>query len=460
MNPILLRLARRPVELPAPSRYTGRDPKSSYSEVHLFVRYGAGKDGGLKKKALVWVRDEHGIQRQSVSGEALRIIDRLKSSGHAAYIVGGAVRDLLIGRRPKDFDIVTDATPGRIKKLFWNSRIIGRRFRLVHVFFDDRIYEVATFRSLKEASVGNDYGDMDDDVQRRDFTMNALYYDPKDETVVDYVGGLKDIRKGVLRALIPPDRIFKEDPVRMIRAAKYAASTGFRIPFALKRRIRAESGLLAGASTSRLAEELSKILSSGKARAIFERLIDLRLLPRMRPEAASRCAQAGAREAFLGSLSRLDGEVAKKDEQPPGLKLSFFLETLIADRVDWSLDPSESYPAALQAARDALCPMNLPRVETECAVRFVFRRRGIAILQRHIRSRTDDAREREGRRGEEGGPRRSGEERARRERQELAADAGGEARPKRKRGRRGRGGRGRGGQGERGAQDGGEGAKP
>jgi poly(A) polymerase len=429
----------------------------------LFVRYGAGEDGGLRKKALVYVRDEHGIQRNSISSEALRILERLRGSGHAAYVVGGAVRDLLVGRRPKDFDIVTDATPGRIKKLFWNSRVIGRRFRLVHVFFEDRIYEVATFRSLKDGSVGNDYGTMDEDVMRRDYTMNALYYDPKDETIVDYVGGFRDIKRGIIRALIPQDRIFKEDPVRMLRAAKYAASTGFAVPFALKRRIRSEARLLGDASSSRLTEELTKIISSGKSRAIAERLIDLRLLSYLLPAAASRCASKAFRVSFLNSLSELDASVPETGDSPQGLQLSFLLALLIEDSVDWSLDPIEAYPMAVQAARDALSPLNLPRVEVECAVRYVFRRRGIPLLQRHMRPR-DESRERDEGRRREGPLSRDGRgkgEEAKRDRADPGADERAAGDPGRRRKRRGRG-RGRRPGGDAGGSQGGgsEGAKP
>jgi poly(A) polymerase len=356
----------------------------------LLVRYSAGQDGGLKKKALVYQLAEHGIPRSAIAPEAVKIIERLKASGHQAYIVGGAVRDLLVGKTPKDFDIVTDATPGRIKKLFWNARIIGRRFRLVHIFFDKRIYEVATFRSLKDGSVGNDYGSMDEDVQRRDFTMNALYYDPKEETLVDYVGGLGDIRRRIIRPLIPMRRIFREDPVRMLRAAKYAAGSGFRIPLGLAASIRAQSRLLAGASVSRLSEELSKILASGRARGIFDNLIRLKLLGYILPEAAERCRSPAFRRSFLEALGRLDAEASREAEARLGDRLSYLLDILIGDAVDWSQDPVEVYPAAVQAAREALSPMNLPRLEIECAVRYVFRRRGIPLMQSHLRPRDEE----------------------------------------------------------------------
>ena len=141
----------------------------------MLVRYSSNQDGKPVKKAIIYTCDEHCIKNSDIDPDALKVITQLKGFGFSAYLVGGAVRDLLLGRKPKDFDIVTDATPSKIKKLFRNSRIIGRRFRLVHVFFGSKIFEVSTFRSISSGTVGNNFGTMDEDVQRRDFTLNALY---------------------------------------------------------------------------------------------------------------------------------------------------------------------------------------------------------------------------------------------------------------------------------------------
>ena len=140
----------------------------------MLFRYSADKNGKPVKKAVIYTKNEHGIQLQNIDADALRVITRLRDAGFDSYIVGGAVRDLIVGKTPKDFDIVTDATPSRIKKIFRNSRIIGRRFRLVHVFFGPKIFEVSTFRSTVDGSVGNSFGTIDEDVMRRDFTLNAL----------------------------------------------------------------------------------------------------------------------------------------------------------------------------------------------------------------------------------------------------------------------------------------------
>jgi poly(A) polymerase len=350
----------------------------------LFIRYSTTQEGKLKKKALVYQRDEHGIPRSSIDPDALRVIERLRSQGHSAYVVGGAVRDLMVGKKPKDFDIVTDATPGRIKKIFWNSRIIGKRFRLVHVFFDKKIFEVCTFRSLKDGTVGNSYGSMDDDVRRRDFTLNALYYDPRDESLVDYVDGVKDIRRGLVRPLIPLKVIFKEDPVRMVRAAKYSAMIGFRLGLITKLSIRREAALLSGVSSSRLSEEISKILGSGKSQPIFQALIELKLLAHILPNVARRFSSESGRRRLFGVLSDLDRTVNEKTETRLGRQLSFLLDPMLEDMVDWSLDPLDAYRQGLAAAREAMKPMNPPRVELECSVRFVFRRRGIPLMQKHL----------------------------------------------------------------------------
>ncbi|GHV88820.1 hypothetical protein AGMMS50267_11800 [Spirochaetia bacterium] len=152
-------------------------------------RYATQKNGRPVKKAIVYTRDEHGITLADVDRDAVYIVDRLRANGHETYIVGGAVRDLILKKKPKDFDIVSEANPARIKKIFRNARIIGRRFRLVHVYFGPKIFEVSTFRSLKDGTTSNTFGTVEEDVLRRDFSLNALFYDPQKQEVVDYVGG-------------------------------------------------------------------------------------------------------------------------------------------------------------------------------------------------------------------------------------------------------------------------------
>jgi poly(A) polymerase len=348
----------------------------------LFVRYSTGQGGKLIKKALIYTKAEHGINRSSLDLDALRVIERLRAHGHQAYLVGGAVRDSLVGRKPKDFDIVTDAPTGKIKKVFWNSRIIGRRFRLVHVFFDRKIIEVATFRSLKDGTVGNDYGTMDDDVRRRDFTLNALYYDPIEETIIDYCDGVRDIRRGELRPLIPLNIIFKEDPVRMIRAVKYAAASGFSIQLATRLMIKRQAKLLKEVSASRLSEEATKIFCSGKAAPIFAGLHEYRLLPFFMPVIAKRLEDRVFREGFFACLQTMDDNWDRDGENRLGRQLAFPLGFLLGGVIDWSAPPQESYTEALRRARDLLDPLTPPRVELENAVRDVYHQRGIQFTPR------------------------------------------------------------------------------
>ena len=303
----------------------------------MLVRYSASSKGQVNKKAVVYTAKEHSISREDIDPLALRIVKRLKSQGHSAYIVGGAVRDLLAGKKPKDFDVVTDAAPRQIKRIFRNSRIIGKRFRLAHIFFEEKIIEVSTFRALTEDP--NVFGTIQEDVMRRDFTLNALYYCPLQEIVIDYIGGVKDIRKKKVVPLIPLGRIFSEDPVRMIRAVKYSAGLGFRLPFFVRRRIKAQGKLLAGISGSRLTEELFKILQSGKSVAIFRALYELKLLGNFMPELCGRLEKdAGFRETFFASLAAHDEAVQK------GMERKQLLAPLIQDYVKALLGEAEVRP--------------------------------------------------------------------------------------------------------------------
>jgi poly(A) polymerase len=330
-------------------------------------------------KALVYTKAEHGINRALLDPDALKVIERLHSQGHQAYIVGGAVRDSILGRKPKDFDIVTDAVPNRIKRIFWNSRIIGRRFRLVHVFFGPKIIEVATFRSLKDGTVGNTFGTMDDDVKRRDFTLNALYYDPVDETIIDYCGGMKDIRKGEVKPLIPLSVIFKEDPVRMIRAVKYASSAGFSIGLPTRIMIKREAKLLKDVSVSRLSEEATKIFCSGKAATIFQGLFEYKLLYFFMPNIAKLLENRVYREAFYACLTNMDQQQDQDGERKLGKQLSLPLGLYLEKTVDWDASPHDTFPEALRLSREFLSPLNPPRVELENAIKAVYRAKGYSV---------------------------------------------------------------------------------
>lgn len=222
----------------------------------------------MNKPPVILSRAEHCISRKSIDPDALKVLYRLNRSGYKAYLVGGAVRDLLLGNQPKDFDIVTDAHPGEIKKLFSNSFLIGRRFRLVHVRFrGGKVVEVATFRREADddsEDLHNSFGTPEQDAFRRDLTINGLFYDIADFSVIDYVGGLEDLTKRQVRTIGEPHRRYEEDPVRMWRVVRHAARNGFTIEKRTAAAIVAQRDLLGLCSGARLFEELNKDLRSGK----------------------------------------------------------------------------------------------------------------------------------------------------------------------------------------------------
>ena len=224
-------------------------------------------------------RDHHRVSRKGINHNALKVLYRLQNSGHEAYLVGGCVRDLQLDLAPKDFDIATDATPEQIRKLFSNSRIIGRRFRIVHVTFGREIIEVTTFRGEadedhsdhKQSAEGmllrdNVYGSLADDAKRRDFTINAMYYTAKDFSIKAYPQGMQDLEDKIIRIIGDAETRYREDPVRMLRAVRFAAKLGFSIESKTETPIRTMAPLLTHIAPARLFDELLKLLMSGKGR--------------------------------------------------------------------------------------------------------------------------------------------------------------------------------------------------
>jgi len=338
-------------------------------------RYSAGKDGKPEKKAVIYTCDEHGINFADVDSEAVGIIKRLKDAGFDSYIVGGAVRDLILGKKPKDFDIVSAASPGRIKKIFRNSRIIGRRFRLVHVYFQQRIFEVSTFRSLRDGHTSNTFGTIEEDVQRRDFTLNALYYDPEQQIVVDYVGGMNDIQKKLIKPIINLNEIFTDDPVRMIRAAKYAAKTDFSLPLNLKMKITNQSGLLSSISSSRLTEEIFKIVHSEKTAAIVDLLDKMGLYAYLQPQAASFMRKdPDFRKNYLQRMEKL-----KNGDNYRGQALGSLFYDYLETIAEWKPGQIENYKEIFNTARSFVLPMNPPRFEMDHSLKKFLANHGITI---------------------------------------------------------------------------------
>ena len=229
---------------------------------------------------------DHGITRERIGNCALRTCDALQEAGYAAFVVGGAVRDLILGRAPKDFDVATNATPEEVRGIFRRSRIIGRRFRIVHVLCGRDLVEVTTFRGPADVADAshqvedehgrllrdNVWGDQAQDATRRDFTINALFYDPSREEVWDYHGGVADLKSKRLRAIGDPAQRYREDPVRMLRAARFAASCGLEMDAATRKPVKSLAPLLANVPAARLFDEMLKLLLCGHAAECVKRL--------------------------------------------------------------------------------------------------------------------------------------------------------------------------------------------
>ncbi|MGP1415962.1 MAG: polynucleotide adenylyltransferase PcnB [Treponema sp.] len=337
----------------------------------MLIRYSSNSDGKYTRQAYAYTKEEHKINIVAVDSNARYIVEKLQHNGYEAYIVGGAVRDLIVGNVPKDFDIATSATPKKIKSIFANSRVIGRRFRLVHVYIANKIYEVSTFRSIKEGSVGNQYGKIEEDVHRRDFTCNALYYDPVKNLVIDYVDGFRDIKNKNLRAIIPRKVIFLEDPVRLIRAIKYACTTKSKLPFLLRWQIKREAPLLEWVSSSRLTEEINKIFSSSYVYDIVEMLFNYGLYNYIQPNACVFIHESKKfKDAYFSSIRDLNEKIKK------GLikKQSDFLVFVIRDYIDLVSNveyttKKELYNFVYRETRHFVLPMNPQRKELEDAVK-------------------------------------------------------------------------------------------
>ena len=232
-------------------------------------------------------REKHGLAREAISPAAAKVCAVLREAGFSSYVVGGAVRDLLLGIAPKDFDIATDARPEQIKPLFRRALVIGRRFRLVHVMMGPETVEVSTFRAADPQTAEKDehgrvlrdnvFGSQEEDARRRDFTVNALYYDPASEEVVDFHGGLSDLKKRVMRVIGDPETRYREDPVRMLRGVRLAAKLGLTLDSATREPIRRLAPLMERVPPARLFDEMLKLLLSGHASACLRQLREVGL---------------------------------------------------------------------------------------------------------------------------------------------------------------------------------------
>lgn len=343
-------------------------------------------------------RSEHTISRSLISENALKVLYRLQKEGHEAYLVGGGVRDLLLGREPKDFDVATSARPEEVKRLFRNCRLIGRRFLLAHVQFGREIIEVATFRAQHDGDENvsesgmllrdNVYGSLLDDAWRRDFTVNALYYNVGDFSVVDHTGGMEDLQAGVLRMIGDPVQRFREDPVRMLRAVRFAAKLGFKIDDGTEAALYELGHLLEDVASARLFDESLKLFLGGYGVQTYELLRHYRLFGYLFPETEVALAQEEnhfPHTMLLHALKNTDARIAAGKPVTPAFLFAALLWEPV--RHEAALFMANKMPEiqALQLAGDAVVARQVQRVAVP--KRFTLQSREIWVMQERLQRR-------------------------------------------------------------------------
>ena len=294
----------------------------------------AVKDSDIIGAQTTIPRSQHNISRADISKSALKVLYRLKQAGYDGFLVGGGVRDLLLGREPKDFDVVTDATPEEVKRIFRNCRLVGRRFRLAHVRFGREVVEVATFRAEPSAYQqgrivrDNRYGSLEQDAWRRDFSINCLYYSIRDFSVADFTGGMDDLRTGTLRLVGDPEVRYREDPVRVLRAVRFAAKLGFRIHPTTEEPIARLGRYLSEVPAARLYEEVLKLFHSGFAIQCYELLRRYGIFGHLFPstEVCLQQEDAGFPRTFVAQgLSNTDNRIAENKPVTPAFLFAVLL---------------------------------------------------------------------------------------------------------------------------------------
>lgn len=326
-------------------------------------------------KSTVYKNSDHNLSSEKVSQAALKVIQRLADSNHQAYLVGGGVRDVLLDGDPKDFDVATDATPEQVRRLFRNSRIVGRRFRIVHVRFGREIIEVTTFRSdhtgeedQKLSSRSEDgmllrdnvFGDIESDARRRDFTVNALYFSPITNEIFDFTGGVNDINDKTLRIIGDPQTRFKEDPVRMLRAVRFSAKLGFTIESKTAAPIKSLAPAITQVSSARLWDESLKLFMSGYSLPIFHKLEEFGLFAQLFPGSAEQVqARASFRVFFENAMANTDTRIRSGKRVTPAFIYAVLLWPEIEARIETlkaeKLTPAEATHQAYQQVLSRQC---------------------------------------------------------------------------------------------------------
>ncbi|MBN1379170.1 MAG: polynucleotide adenylyltransferase PcnB [Gammaproteobacteria bacterium] len=325
---------------------------------------------GLSSSPTIIARAGHNVSRADINDNALKVLYRLHNAGFKAHLVGGCVRDLLLSLHPKDFDVATDASPEQIKKLFDNCRLIGRRFRLAHILFGRDVVEVATFRGQtgpddeenedrRNTEGGmilrdNVYGDIEEDVWRRDFTINALYYNIADFSLIDYIDGMQDIRKRIIRTIGEPEQRYREDPVRMLRALRFSAKLGFKIDSQSVQPIYDMGELLEDIPAARLFDEALKLFHGGSARKTFELLEQYGLLRYLFPGTAECLESASfpfARSLLENVLDNTDERIRQGKSVTPAFLYATFLWLPLLRKLKFQ--PGDSLPNVIEMQKAA-----------------------------------------------------------------------------------------------------------
>lgn len=353
----------------------------------MLIRYKQDDQGNTLPIANIYTQAEHKIETRNVDRDALRVIKKLQGSGAEAYLVGGAVRDLMLGNIPKDFDIATSASPRQVQRLFYNARVIGRRFKLVHLIFKDKVLEVSTFRSGEEAEDGsnNVFGSIEQDAKRRDFSINSFYYDPSNGQLLDFNNAMEDMKKKRISSVIPLDESFTEDPVRMIRAIKYAVITGFSLRFKIRIALRKYAPELSRISSSRLTEELTKILSSGHAAEIFAGLNRYKILSFMMPAFTIYCSYPQVKESIKGLDKQVQAVKANDGEE---IEFAEMLKALVDPLIvfsDASMSPTNRFKETFRQIKVLISPMTPSNYDVELTAMRILSERGFRTPRNAVR---------------------------------------------------------------------------
>ncbi len=330
----------------------------------LFKRvFGKSVHTRIEGRCHIIPHDVHGVRRDKISPAARKVTDGLQAAGYAAFVVGGAVRDLLLDRHPKDFDIATDATPEEVRRVFRRSRIIGRRFRLVHVLFGEETVETSTFRRMIESEEAetdehgrllrdNQFGDQEQDAARRDFTANALFYDPSSQEIYDYHDGYADVCSNTLRMIGDPAVRYREDPVRMLRAVRLSAKLGMHLEPATAAPIAKMKDLLGNVPQARLLDEMLKLLLSGHALECVKKLHDMDLHHGLLPMLDVILKQPMGERFVMLALQNTDLRIHEGKSVSPAFLFAALLWHDVLSAWKTHQDVGERPVAALHAAMD------------------------------------------------------------------------------------------------------------